>query len=377
MYSLAFHKRDNRKIVFGAWLGERFTDNSMQLYLEAAEYPDLEVLWVTKNEDVLSELKERHLPAAMWGSDEAAAFEKDAMYAVISNGISDVEHEYLGGAVFLDLWHGVPLKKIAFDNKLVHNWDSPAYKVKNFFKYLAMRKMYYFAPSENFREIYMSCFRQPEDHIIVLGQPRNDIFFDGSPCPYFKDIKFTGSRIILYCPTHRNEGRTPIEIHRLFDLPVLEKFLEDNDMYFFIKKHFYHRNESEDLKDYDRIIDITGGDYDVQKLIMGVDLLISDYSSIYIDYLLLNKPLLFYCYDLEDYLEHDREMYFEYDEVTPGAKPADFPTLLDELKKFAKEGDSYAEADRTRVRDFFYCKEGQGKVGPKIIEMIKNGDFLK
>ena len=81
---------------------------------------------------------------------------------------------------------------------------------------------------------------------------------------------------------------------------------------------------------------------------MDTDILISDYSSTYIDYLLLDRPLIFYNFDYEDYLQNDREMYYDYDEVTPGYKAATFDELMTELDSIAKDEDHFVE-DRQRV----------------------------
>ncbi len=376
MYTSVLLPRDKSLVVFGAWLGERFTDNSMQLFLEASEVKALKCVWITKNPEVYKEVKSKGLKCAMWGSKTARRIQQKAGYAVVSNGISDLEHIYLGGAVILDLWHGIPLKKIGFDNLYEVNHNSIIQKIKRFFKYFPLRKLYYFAPSENFREIYKSAFKKSDKYIKTLGQPRNDIFFEerdeSDKRKYFPDKK-----IILYCPTHRQEGAVKQDIGKLFDLDRLNKFLQNKDYFFVIKKHFYHREEVDNnlLSDYDRILDITDKDYDIQRLIEECSLLITDYSSIYIDYLLLDKPLMFYCYDYDDYIKNDREMYFTYDEVTPGVKAKNKDELMDALEKFSQMPDSYQKEDRVRLKDFFYCKKGQGPVGYSIISDIMNRKF--
>ncbi|MCR5202699.1 MAG: CDP-glycerol glycerophosphotransferase family protein [Lachnospiraceae bacterium] len=368
MFAYKFLPRRRDVIVFGAWLGERFTDNSMQLFLEASEYEELTCYWVTKSKEIYRELKKQGLNVCMFGSKKSKKIHKKAGFAVVSNGISDVEHEYLGGAVIIDLWHGIPLKKIAFDNNYEVNHDSPLQKLKRFFKYLPYKKIYYVAPSENFTDIYMSAFRTKRENILTLGQPRNDVFFEGKARE-----NFPGKKIILYCPTHRKEGEVEINIQKIFPLDKLEKFLEENDYYFMIKKHFYHREEITNLSKYKRIFDITQGAYDIQELIMEAKLLITDYSSIYIDYLLLNKPLLFYCYDLEDYLKNDREMYFDYNAVTPGNKATTKSEFMEEIEKYFEEQDAYEEEDRESLKNFFYCKRGQQNVGRVIISYILDG----
>lgn len=372
MFLTMLMPRDYHLCVFGAWLGERFADNSKQLFIEASQRNDIRAVWISKNIDIVNEITNMGYEAYLWGTKKAIWIQLRAKYAVISNGISDLEHTFLGNAIIIDLWHGVPLKKVVYDNKYEKNWDSPKQKIRDSLIYIPLGKMYFVATSETFVPIYQSAFRRKKEQIICLGQPRNDIFFEEKkPEPYFPD-----KNIILYCPTHRNEGKEPINIEKLFELEKLEEYLASKDYYFIIKKHFYHRGEVEKLEKYPHIIDITAEDIDTQILTIESKALITDYSSIYIDYLLLDRPILFYCYDYEHYLEKDREMYFDYGEVTPGQKAMDFDELFEQIKSVIENGD-FGRNDRNRVKNMFYCKKGQGPVGNILIDMMLNREIEK
>ena len=98
--------------------------------------------------------------------------------------------------------------------------------------------------------------------------------------------------------------------------------------------------------DEDAMESLTMEDMDTQILIIESKALITDYSSIYIDYLLLDKPLLFYCYDYEHYLENDREMYFNYEDVTPGNKAKNFDELFKQICGVIENGDDYGRKER-------------------------------
>ena len=365
--------RDYHLCVFGAWLGERFADNSKQLFIEASQRDDIRAVWISKNMDIVNEITNMGYEAYLWGTKKAIWIQLRTKYAVVSNGISDLEHTFLGNAIIIDLWHGVPLKKVVYDNKYEKNWDSPKQKIRDRLIYIPLGKMYFVATSETFVPIYQSAFRRKKEQIICLGQPRNDIFFqEKKPEPYFP-----GKKIILYCPTHRNEGKEPVYIKKLFDLNKLEEYLASKDYYFVIKKHFYHRKEVENLDSYPHIIDITDKDIDTQILTIESKALITDYSSIYIDYLLLDRPILFYCYDYKHYIEKDREMYFDYGEVTPGKKAVTFEELFEQIKSVIENGDDYGRDDRNRVKNMFYCKKGQGAVGNILIDMMMNREIGK
>lgn len=371
MYLVMLMPRNYKICVFGAWLGERFADNSKQLFLEAQKYKGLRAVWITKDEKTMREVKRLGFEVYKWGTFKAVCMQLRAKYAVVSNGISDLEHTFLGGAVIIDLWHGIPLKKVCYDNKYEKDWNSPKQKFRDMLINVPLGNMYYVATSKVFVDIYQSAFRVKKEQVLCLGQPRCDVFFEKKkPKPYFPE-----KNIILYCPTHRKEGAERIDISSLFDLKRLEAYLAEYGYYFVVKKHFYHRNETEDFKNYPHIIDVTGFDMDIQRLIMETKAMVTDYSSIYIDYLLLGMPLLFYCYDYEKYLAEDRELYFEYEDVTPGLKAKNFDDLLNELVLFATNGSEYQKEERERVKNLFYCKRGQGVVGDYIIKMMLNKQF--
>lgn len=371
MYLSMLVPRNYKICVFGAWLGERFADNSKQLFLEAQEYKGLRAVWITKDEKTVREVERLGFEVYRWGTFKAVWIQLRAKYAVVSNGISDLQHTFLGRAVIIDLWHGIPLKKVCYDNKYEKDWDSPKQKFRDMLVNVPLGNMYYVATNKVFVDIYQSAFRVDRKQVLCLGQPRCDVFFKKKrPEPYFP-----GKNIILYCPTHRKEGAEKIDIRKLFDLRRLEKYLSEYGFYFVIKKHFYHRNETEDLKGYPHIIDVTRLDMDIQHLIMETKAMVTDYSSIYIDYLLLDMPLLFYCYDYEKYLAEDRELYFRYEDVTPGLKARNFDELLKELVLFAVNKGGYAVEERKRARDFFYCKKGQKAVGGDIIRMMLKREF--
>lgn len=124
-----------------------------------------------------------------------------------------------------------------------------------------------------------------------------------------------------------------------------------------------------DVSSYPNILDMTDQSADIQELLMDTDLLVTDYSSAYIDYLLLNRPVVFYNFDFEDYLLNDREMYYEYDCVTPGYKAENFDQLLEEFERLADGEDRFVK-EREEVRNLFYCKEGQRAVGEHLLRFL-------
>ncbi len=361
-------KRDPNLFVFGSWFGDKFADNSKYLYLYFLQKGE-KAYWITKNQEVYNQLKQDGLPAAMAYSEEGKRLCSKAGYIVTSTALSDVNENVIGGATRIDLFHGIPLKKIMYDDEVGGKMLTRSQRVHELLTRRALKDYFVFSSSDTVSKSIRTAFRVDNDHILQYGLPRNDAFFDGS----LKKLRLSEvdyKYVISYLPTHRNVGKTPIPIEKLFDLRKLDTFCRENDILFVIKKHFYHNSEKTDLTGYTNIVDLTGQSYDTQELMFNSVVLITDYSSCYIDYLLLNRPIVFYSYDLEDYLKNDREMYYDYEDVAPGDICTDFNQLFKALNQIT-EGNFAISANQERVRDMFFAKENQGVVSEQYYQFMK------
>ena len=374
LYMSNLKKRDENLYVFGSWWGNKFADNSKYLFLHAYK-KGLNAVWVTKNRDVYRELKNLNLPVVMHDSAEGIRICKKAKYYFYSTSLADISDEYAGGAVLVNLWHGIPLKKIMYDNSIDNPDLKLVGKIRCALTTIPLRKKYVVSTSTRISEIYSSAFKIPSCRVLQLGQPRNDCFFDGTikRKKYF-DLDY--NRLCVYMPTHRNEGKSKIEIDKIMDLGKLNEMCKKSNTFFLIKKHYYHKNEKERLDEFTNIIDITDYEIDTQELLYNTDILITDYSSCYIDFLLLDKPIIFYAYDYEEYLINDREMYFEYTSVAPGPIAYDNKTFLNILSSVILNDDSHVEK-RHQIRNLFYSSENQKQVSDKILSCLGELDDRK
>lgn len=215
--------------------------------------------------------------------------------------------------------------------------------------------------------IYESAFRTTQDKMLNIGQARNDYFFKDTPNGYKE--KYIGKKIVAYMPTHRQEGKKSMNMYHILDLPSMDAVLTKYNAVLIIKKHFYHREETSVGEEYSNIIEVTNRNSETFELLKAADVLITDYSSCSVDYLLLNRPQIFFCFDKEDYLLNDREMYFDYYSTLPGPLCLNNDELIKELENVLSGVDHYKEKRQQRL-DFFYSKENQGIVAPKQIETI-------
>lgn len=365
--------RNKKKIIFGAWFGNKFADNSKYLYKSALNNKNIRPIWITKNRKVYDEMKADNYEVYMGKSFKGIYYQLTSKFYVTCTGKNDVSYYLMGGAKHIELWHGLPLKKIMYDDLINKSHNKEDNKIKSIIKKIEVfperKKLYLVSTSSKITQIYTSAFRIGKDKIKKLGQPRNDVFFNEE----IEDTNFPqiykDKKVILYMPTHRDEGKQYLDIEKKFDLKRLNKLCKDNNVIFLIKKHYYHLNEKIDLNKYENIEDITDKVYDSQMLLKYTDILITDYSSCYIDYLLLDRPIVFYNFDYDNYVINDREMYFEYNSVTPGKKVESYSALENELYKLLNNEDEYIGL-RKKVRDIFYSLDNQSTVCNKIINFF-------
>lgn len=249
--------------------------------------------------------------------------------------------------LIINLWHGVPLKKIAL-------LDPNLKKVARIYfkKIFSENYTCILTTSHELIPLMARSFAVSEDKIKVWGQPRNDGLFQKNDCreilgQLFPDLpEYT--KTVLYAPTFRDYGQVQLFPFKDFDQEQLEAFLEEKNMLLFIRTHVAEQGSAAPYLG--KRIRFLGNEQaeDVTGILNIFDCLITDYSSIYIDYLLTDKPMIFLPYDRQQYLD-GRGMNFDYDDVTPGPKPETFNDFLDALSP--KE--DFWKSERTRVNRLF------------------------
>lgn len=249
--------------------------------------------------------------------------------------------------LIINLWHGVPLKKIALLDPNLKKAARIYFK-----KIFSENYTCILTTSHELIPLMARSFAVSEDKIKVWGQPRNDGLFQKNDCrkilgQLFPDLpEYT--KTVLYAPTFRDYGQVQLFPFKDFDQKQLEAFLEEKNMLLFIRTHVAEQGSAAPYLG--KRIRFLGNEQaeDVTGILNIFDCLITDYSSIYIDYLLTDKPMIFLPYDRQQYLD-GRGMNFDYDDVTPGPKPETFNDFLDALSP--KE--DFWKSERTRVNRLF------------------------
>lgn len=222
----------------------------------------------------------------------------------------------------IQLWHGTGFKNIGI----------LAQHTQNFF-FILKKQAYQFklvvATSESNVIQQNSSFQIQK--ATVTGYPRNDMFFEDED--YFQKIRIkfkveNYDRVISYLPTFRdNETIAPFSDEFW---KKLNDFLIKNNHIFIVKKHPWDKylivpDNYSNIKDYSQFIKNS------QELLLITDLLISDYSSMITDFVITNRPILLYMYDLDLYIANCRSMYYALEEVLPKPFIFDEEELLNRI----------------------------------------------
>jgi len=275
----------------------------------------------------------------------------------------------LRGARVVQLWHGVPLKRIELLVAEQIAAGLPPLRRLAFWAYRAFigrhRRVDFLVSTSAFvaREAMMNCFNAR--YWPATGYPRNDVLLNESLRHHplmsigmdvlaehaVREAKSQGRSVVLYTPTFRKHFVDPFTDGAL-DLSSLQRFAESHDLLLLVKLHPW-MHQPANLGKTGRNIVFANPDSDIYPLMAEVDVLVTDYSSIYFDYLLLDRPILFYCQDLNDYIEDDRGFIFDYDAMTPGPKVATQTAMESALAGILQGEDAWRE-QRGRVRDLVF-----------------------
>lgn len=326
--------------------------NSKYLFEYVKEHlPQITPLFVINEENLRRELSEQY------GKEYFIETEsKEGIRRVLEAGVwftsagLPVYGTGLGkNRLIVNLWHGVPLKKIALMDPNLKKAARIYFK-----KIFSENYTWILTTSRALVPVMAKSFQVSEDRLRVWGQPRNDCIFDPpdrkqilegiySDLPEYK-------KVVLYAPTFRDYGNTRLFPFEDFDKKVFEDFLEQEKILLLLRLHIKEAAAA-DAYVSSRIRRFGSEEAgDVTGMLGMFDLLITDYSSIYIDYLLTDKPLMFLPYDRERYLD-GRGMNFDYDEVTPGPKPETMKEFMMEIKEFMNGEDSWKkERDRVNLK---------------------------
>jgi len=356
---LNFIPKDRNLILFGAMGGKFYGDNSKYVFeWMLKEKKEYKCVWITNDKKTYSELDKKGYPVVISKSLKGIIFLARANVANFTNNLLDLT--FFPPIVpknikLVSLRHGRSVKKVRFArerDKISLIEKLLRYQEKKLIKYVI-------STSKFISKIQEDCLRVGPDKHIITGYPRNDYLYN--PPQIYN--KFTGyNKIFLYAPTWRH-GRYATDFFPFndFDFNRLKIFLEDKNFLLLLRPHkndlMKYSHLVNKIKDFtnksENIILASHREFnDVNCLLSFVDVLITDYSALYHDFLLLNRPILFIPYDFDSFKKESGFLY-DYFKYLPGEQIASFSSLLDSFEDIAKGQDKYAKK-RKKLRDIIF-----------------------
>jgi len=369
-------KKDPSLIIFIPRASEGFEGNLkyFYLYLSDKKKSEVKTYYVANDKQLYNELLAADLPALQHPSFKSIITFLRASVVLVDGG---VWHKKWKTALTIkakkiQLWHGNGIKKVGNYNKgsqknsgnifrILANWMEFAFPVYDTFIYTSELQLKSRPGIYEYKEAFIN--GQPKNDILFGAQYRGfDIGCDKAVLDKIIEAKKNKRHIVMYAPTWRNEKFKPVT--SAIDFDELDKFAKANKITFIIK---LHPKDPVDIQEKPNIL-IYDKKLDAYPVFHYTDCMITDYSSIFMDYLLADRPVVFFPYDMDSYLKK-RGTVYDYNEVSPGPKAFNQKELQATIKSLLiDKKDSWSDARReiaSRFNDYI-----DGNSSERLFEYI-------
>lgn len=373
-------KTNDKTVIFGAFNGRSYCDSPKSIYeymLSENEFVNYQFIWIFKNPTEHMNLQDNYHTKVIKSSGiKYYRTLAKSKYWILNYKLEDYIYPKKN-QVFVQCWHGTPLKRLGCDLEHFDNALNSLEGMKKRYKKDAQKLSYFLSPSEFATKKFISIWNLKEigkeNCMLELGYPRNDFLYN-----YNKDnlkkikeklkIENISKKIILYAPTYRDNQHASgvgYTYKTEANFEKLQKELSDDYIILF-RAHWLIANQFEFEKYKGFIYDVSNYD-DINELYVISDILITDYSSVFFDYANLKRPIIFYMYDLEDYRDNIRGFYLDLEEL-----PGNIIKTEEELIKNIKEinSDFYNEKYKKFNQKFNYLDDG--KASQRVVNKIFN-----
>lgn len=360
---------NNKMILFETFFGRNYSDSPKYIFeYISKQYPgEYECVWVLN--------KKTKLP---YPAKQIKRFSLRYYYYMakakyfVYNVRQPKSYIKRDGAIFLETWHGTPLKRLVFDQVEVTG-ASPLYKEQ---VYNQSRSWdYLIAPNKFSSDIFRSCFMYDKE-MLETGYPRNDILHlpEDEREQQVRKIKENlgiplEKKVILYAPTWRDDEFFDKGQYRFtlkLDLDKMQKTLGD-EYVVVLRTHYFIVNVL-DLSAYEGFVFNASTYDDIAHLYLIADLMITDYSSVFFDYANLRRPILFFMYDIEKYRDALRGFYIDIEEELPGPILLTSDEVITSVKNLLEINETYEK----KYEVFYdkYCGWENGTSTKQVVDAV-------
>lgn len=373
-------KTDNKTVMFFAFKGKSYSCSPKAIYkymLSSEKYKDFKYIWAFNEPEKYEYLEDnKNTKIIKYGGKEYIKCLATAKYWVFNYRIED--HIYpKKDQIYVQCWHGTPLKKLGYDLKGTHNAMNSETEIHSKYKIDAKKFKYLLSPSKFASEKFTSAWNlkeiNKEDAIIEQGYPRNDFLYtfkDEDIAKIKQDLNLPeGKKVILYAPTWRDDQHQSgvgYTYKTEVDFDLLQEKLQDDYIILF-RAHYLVAN-SFDFDKYKGFIYNVSDVDDINYLYIVADLLITDYSSVFFDYANLKRPMIFHMYDFEKYKDDLRGFYMDISEL-----PGKITKTEQELLEAITETDNFKYEEKYRMFNEKYNYLDDGEASKRVVGIVIEG----
>lgn len=336
-----FDKIDDRLVYFQTFSGRGYSDSPKALYeymMSAPEYSDYRFVWSFREPERFSFLANDRTEVVKYRSRKDNKALRTARYWISNYRMLDHQHPRKG-QVYLQCWHGTPLKRLGYDLSASDNSMNSIREIRSKYRTDARKFRWLLSPSPFASEKFATAWNLNKTgqtgKILEEGYPRNDRLAsvsDEERSSIRKQLGVDDKKVILYAPTWRDNQHTSGEGYTYKTEADFDKLRDQlGDDYVILFRAHYLVANSFDFERYEGFVRDVSSYSDINDLYIASDMLITDYSSVFFDYANLMKPVIFYMYDLEEYAGEIRGFYLSLDEL-PGPIVRDEEALIREIK---------------------------------------------
>lgn len=363
-------KVDDHLIVLACFNGRSYCDSPKALYeylIHHQEYKNYKCIWAFEDVEAHNFLKKNNNTEII--DIKSKDYKKSlarAKYWIVNYKIQDYIFPKKE-QIFVQCWHGTPLKRLGCDLEHFNNAMNSIEEIRKRYDIEASKIKYFLSPSAFASEKFITAWNLENSHkkdiILQEGYPRNDFLknYKEEDINRIKEklnLKNCKKKIILYAPTYRDNQHS-VNIGYTYQTEVNFDLLKEKlekDYIILFRAHWLVAQDFHFEKYKDFMIDVSRWD-DINELYVIADLLITDYSSVFFDYANLKRPILFYMYDLKEYRDEIRGFYLNLEEL-----PGDIvENEIDLIEKIIKQTSQfqYNEKYRKFNEKFNYLDDGQ------------------
>ena len=376
LYYFLFYKIDDKMIFFESFYGNSYSCSPKAIYeyvLNDERFKDYKFVWAFKNINKYT-FDERTILVKSNSRKYYKYLSKSKYWVVnllINTGVKKKKNQ-----VYVQCWHGTPLKKLRYDIEKDNVLNSIS-EVRKRNDLDAIKFDYFISPSKFCTEKFTSAFNlkklNNENIFIEKGYPRNDYLFNYKKSDIKKIKKKLNiplnKKVILYAPTFRdnqvNENGYTYNVELDFN-KLKNEFSEEYVILF--RAHYFIANKF-DFKKYNNFVYDVSKYEDINELYIISDILITDYSSVFFDFANLKKPILFYMYDYNNYKNNLRDFYIDLKEL-PGPILKKENALIKEIKNIDNYSKKYKEKYEKFNKKYNYLDDGNAT--KRVVEEIFN-----